>query len=96
MRDERQLAVKDKTQKTGFSLKKMGCWERERAGTGNNLRRWEKCTPSLGGGEMKAILVSPRTQVKNSTIKLTLNKRDTRTTGNIQIINIEPTKHRRG
>ena len=46
---------------------------------------------------MKAVLVSPRTQVKNSPVKLKLNKRQMRrTTGNMQIINIEPTKHRRG
>ena len=45
---------------------------------------------------MKAIPVSPRTQAKNSPIQLTLNKRETRrTTGNMQIINIEPTNYRR-
>ena len=77
MRDERQFAVKDKTQKTGFGLKRNGLLvKREGRHRKQSTQTGKVYTHNLGGGEMNAILVSPRTQAKNSPIKLMFNKRD--------------------
>ena len=75
IRDERQFAVKDKTQNAGFGLKRNGLLVK-REGRHRKQPMWtlKVHTHSLGG-EMKAILVSPRTQAKNSLVKLMLNKR---------------------
>ena len=69
MRDERQFAVKDKTQKMGFCLKRSGLLvKREGRHRKQPTETGKVRTHRLGGGEMKAILVSPRTQAKNSPI----------------------------
>ena len=92
------LLSKIRPKKTGFCLKRNELLvKREGRHRKQPTEMGKVHTHSLGGGEMKTNLVSPRTQAKNSPVKLMLYKRQMRrTTGNMQIINIEPTKHRRG
>ena len=47
MRDKRQFAVKDKTQKTGFGLKRNGLLVKREGRHRKQPRRWEKCTPTV-------------------------------------------------